>query len=337
MSTPVAFVAKLPPLPAIKEVVRLYKLRAKKQLSQNFILNYNLCKRIIKTAGSLKNSYVCEVGPGPGGLTRAILEAGAAHLSVIEKDDRFFPTLEELNAASHNRMKIYHGDVLHFNMYDIFPPEISRDWSEEPPNAHIIGNLPFSVSTPLIIRWLREISRKEGAWSRGRVRLTLTFQKEIAERMVAPVMNDQRCRLSVMCQNWCDVQHKFTITGKAFVPSPDVDVGVVQFTPRITPQILTAFEYVEKLLRHVFHYRPKMCRKGIETLFPPDRPDLTRRLLTRADVHADSRSYSLHVEDFDRMCQAYKEICDEEPHLLTYDYRSKENAVLWRNRKLLNI
>ena len=89
-------VHKLPPLPAIKDIVRLYKLRAKKQLSQNFILNYNLCRKIVRKAGSLKGHYVCEVGPGPGGLTRAILEAGCSHLSVIEKDRRFFPSLQVL-------------------------------------------------------------------------------------------------------------------------------------------------------------------------------------------------------------------------------------------------
>lgn len=93
--------------------------------------------------------------------------------------------------------------------------------------------------------------------------MTLTFQKEVAERMIAPILNDQRCRLSVMCQYLCDVRHVFTIPGRLFVPEPDVDVGVVHFTPHVQPKINAPFEYVEKLLRHVFHYRQKKCKHGL--------------------------------------------------------------------------
>lgn len=315
---------------SIKDNVRLYKLKAQKSLSQNFLFDENLCRKIVKQAGKMKDSYVCEVGPGPGGITKSILDAGAAHLSVIEKDDRFFPTLEELNQATGGKMKFYHGDVLRFNMHSVFPDEIAKKWNESPPRAHIIGNLPFAVSTALTIRWLKEISLKEGAWSKGRIPLTLTFQKEVADRMVAKVMDKNRCRLSVMCQNWCHVDQKFTIRGKAFVPPPKVDVGVVQFVPRVDPGIDVPFEYVEKLLRHVFHFRMKMCKRGIQTLFPHDRPELTKRLLEESDVHPDSRSYMLDMDDFARLCKVYKSICDEDPDLLTYNYRSHENALLWR-------
>jgi|SRR6218665_864303 len=169
-----------------------------------------------------------------------------------------------LNEASNGIMQIYHDDILKFNLDKVFPAELGADWSAPPPNLHIIGNLPFSVSTPLIIRWLKDISTRDGAWSRGRVPLTLTFQKEVAERMVAPAMQPGRCRLSIMCQNWCHVQHRFTIPGRAFVPAPDVDVGVVHFTPRIEPVIDLPFGLVEKLTRHVFHYRQKMCKRGLQ-------------------------------------------------------------------------
>ena len=169
-----------------------------------------------------------------------------------------------LNEASGGKMRIFHGDVLRFDMDNIFPETAGVAWSDLPPNLHIVGNLPFSVSTPLIIRWLESISVREGPWRRGRVRLTLTFQKEIAERMTAPTMNNQRCRLSVMTQYLCHVQHRFTIPGKAFVPPPEVDVGVVHLVPRVEPLIAQPFKLVEKVMRHVFHYRPKMCKRGIQ-------------------------------------------------------------------------
>jgi len=161
-------------------------------------------------------------------------------------------------------MRIFSGDVLHFDMEQIFPSELSTRWNDTQPHLNIIGNLPFNVSTPLIIRWLEDISMHRGAWKHGRVPLILTFQKEVAERMAAPPLNVQRCRLSVMCQYLCDVQHLFTIGGKSFVPAPDVDVGIVRFVPLAEPLIQAPFRLVEKVMRHVFQFRQKMCKKGLE-------------------------------------------------------------------------
>jgi dimethyladenosine transferase 1 len=327
--TPVGL--RLPPLPSIRDIIRLYKLNAKKQLSQNFLLDSNISRKIVRSAGSLQDGYVCEVGPGPGGITRAILESGIKQLIVIEKDERFMSSLVMLNEASGGMMRIFLGDVVRFDMQTVFPAEMSTEWSnQQTPNLHIIGNLPFSVSTPLIIHWLEDISLRRGAWSHGRVPLTLTFQKEVAQRMVAATMRRQRCRLSVMCQYLCDVQYLFTINGQSFVPAPEVDVGVVHFVPHVEPRIRAPFRVVEKLVRHVFHYRPKMCKHGLQTLFPPERPDLTARILEMSDIHADSRSFMLSIEDFDRLCQAYQQLCEETPGLFEYDYRSKENAANWR-------
>jgi len=172
--------------------------------------------------------------------------------------------LQMLNEASGGMMRIFSGDVLQFNMEQIFPAELSTDWSETQRHLHIIGNLPFNVSTPLILRWLEDMSLHRGAWKHGRVPLTLTFQKEVAERMVSPTLKDQRCRLSVMCQYLCDVKHHFTIGGKSFVPPPDVDVGIVRFVPRVEPCIQAPFKLVEKVVRHVFQYRRKMCKHGLQ-------------------------------------------------------------------------
>ena len=176
----------------------------------------------------------------------------------------YFDVCQRLNEASGGMMRIFSGDVLQFNMEPIFPSELSAHWSDTQRHLHIIGNLPFNVSTPLIIRWLEDMSLRRGAWKHGRVPLTLTFQKEVAERMVASPLTEQRCRLSVMCQYLCDVKHHFTIGGRSFVPPPDVDVGIVRFVPLVEPRIQAPFRLVEKVVRHVFQYRQKMCKNGLQ-------------------------------------------------------------------------
>lgn len=176
----------------------------------------------------------------------------------------YFNIQQMLNEASGGMMRIFSGDVLQFNMEQIFPSELSTHWSDKQRHLHIIGNLPFNVSIPLIIRWLEDMSMQRGAWKHGRVPLTLTFQKEVAERMVASTFKAQRCRLSVICQYLCDVEHHFTIGGKSFVPPPDVDVGIVRFVPLAEPRIQAPFRLVEKVVRHVFQFRRKMVKSGLQ-------------------------------------------------------------------------
>jgi dimethyladenosine transferase 1 len=205
---------RLPPLPSLRDLVRIYKLQAIKQLSQNFLLDEKLTSKIVKAAGNLRDHYVCEVGPGPGGITRPIIRRGAKKVVLIERDKRFASSLGMLKEACPAGMvDIYWGDVLSFDMSQMFPDEVRRSWEDITPPIHIIGNLPFSVSTPLIIKWLDAISERRNAWSYGRVPLTLTFQLEVAERLVAEVLNSQRSRLSIMAQHLCHCSHKFTIPG----------------------------------------------------------------------------------------------------------------------------
>ncbi|EPQ11840.1 Mitochondrial dimethyladenosine transferase 1 [Myotis brandtii] len=177
--------------------------------------------KIVRKAGNLTNAYVYEVGPGPGGITRSILNAGVAELLVVEKDSRFLPGLQMLSDAAPGKLRIVHGDVLTFKVERAFPESLKRQWEDDPPNVHIIGNLPFNVSTPLIIKWLENVSQREGPFAYGRTQMTLTFQKEVAERLAASTGNKQRSRLSVMAQYLCHVQHVFTIPGRAFVPKPE--------------------------------------------------------------------------------------------------------------------
>ena len=316
---------RLPPLPSTGELLRLYKLRARKQLSQNFLLDPKLCSKLVRVAGRLRGARVCEVGPGPGNLTRAILEQGASRVTVVEKDTRFLPALEALQEASGGVLEVCVGDVLAFNMEKIFMSQDSLTlnlWEGPPPNAHIIGNLPFSVATPLTIRWLEDISLRRNAWVEGRTRLTLTYQLEVAQRMAAPPGHHSRSRLSLMCQNWCHVSHRFTIPGRAFVPPPDVDVGVVQLTPRKFPRVALPFPLVEKVTRCLFAFRQKYCRRGAATLFPIGmRDNLVDKLFKVADVDPCLRPFQLSNVEFVRLCHTYKLILDQHPSLTNYNYR----------------
>ncbi|XP_004628618.1 dimethyladenosine transferase 1, mitochondrial [Octodon degus] len=315
---------RLPPLPTIREIIKLFKLQAVKQLSQNFLLDLRLTDKIVRKAGNLTNAYVYEVGPGPGGITRSILSANVAELLVVEKDTRFIPGLQMLSDAAPGKLKIVHGDVLTFKIEKSFPESLKRPWQDDPPNVHIIGNLPFSVSTPLIIQWLENISNRNGPFAYGRTQMTLTFQKEVAERLVATTGSKQRSRLSVMAQYLCSVKHIFTIPGKAFVPKPKVDVGVVHFMPLIQPKIEQPFKLVEKVVQNAFQFRRKYCHRGLSMLFPEARRlESTARLLQLADIDPTLRPTQLSILHFRSLCDIYRKMCDEDPQLFGYNFREE--------------
>ncbi|XP_069344975.1 dimethyladenosine transferase 1, mitochondrial [Eulemur rufifrons] len=315
---------RLPPLPTIREIIKLFRLNAVKQLSQNFLLDLRLTDKIVRKAGNLTNAYVYEVGPGPGGITRSILNANVAELLVVEKDTRFIPGLKMLSEAAPGKLRIVHGDVLTFKIEKAFPESLKRHWEDDPPNVHVIGNLPFSVSTPLIIKWLESISHREGPFAYGRTQMTLTFQKEVAERLTANTGGKQRSRLSIMAQYLCSVKHVFTIPGRAFVPKPEVDVGVVHFTPLVQPMIEQPFKLVEKVVQNVFQFRRKYCHRGLGMLFPEaQRLESTGRLLQWADVDPTLRPSHLSMSHFKSLCDVYRKMCDEDPHLFAYNFREE--------------
>lgn len=315
---------RLPPLPTIREIIKLFRLQAAKQLSQNFLLDLRLTDKIVRKAGNLANAYVYEVGPGPGGITRSILNADIAELLVVEKDTRFIPGLQMLSEAAPGKLRIVHGDVLTFKVEKAFSESLKRPWEDDPPNVHIIGNLPFSVSTPLIIKWLENISCRDGPFVYGRTQMTLTFQKEVAERLAANTGSKQRSRLSVMAQYLCNVRHIFTIPGRAFVPKPEVDVGVVHFTPLIQPKIEQPFKLVEKVVQNVFQFRRKYCHRGLGMLFPEaQRLENTGRLLELADIDPTLRPRQLSISHFKSLCEVYRKMCDEDPQLFAYNFREE--------------
>lgn len=326
---------RLPPLPSIQEIIRIYGLSARKKLSQNFLLDLNLTKKIVKSAGTLDGCIVIEVGPGPGGITRPLLNSTANKVIVIEKDSRFLPSLQVLAEATKHRLEVVHGDILSTNLQSLIPPDCQTQWESSPPQVHIIGNLPFSVSTPLIIRWLDSISTRSSAWSRGRIPMTLTFQKEVAERIVAPPKSEYRCRLSVMCQYLCDVKLKFSIPGRAFVPPPLVDVGVVHFVPKIKPLINQPFKVVEKVNRHLFNMPNKYCSRAVSTFFPLEREDLCTEMIELSGIDPKTRPFEFSIADVRKFCDAYVEIIKKEPQLFEYDYRSKLSSKERKNKQNL--
>jgi len=171
-------IIRLPPLPSIRDLIKLYKLRAMRELSQNFLMDPRLTSRIVRSAGSIKDCEVCEVGPGPGNITRSIIQNMPSRVLIIEKDKRFTPSLEVsfsklfstlktncnlfqlLAESSPVPLELIFGDVMNFNLEKMFNEDYKMEWEDKCPQIHLIGNLPFNVSTPLIIRWLKAISEK---------------------------------------------------------------------------------------------------------------------------------------------------------------------------------
>lgn len=317
--------ARLPPLPTLRDIIKIYKLRAMKQLSQNFLMDERLTGRIVRMCGSITDQHVLEVGPGPGSITRSILRRGPKQLAVVEKDRRFIPTMELLaNAVQPTiRMDIYRDDILRFPIENAFPDNVRCDWMDHRPPVHIIGNLPFAISTRLLINWLKDISLKRGAWCYGRTAMVLTFQKEVGERIVAPILNDKRCRLSVMSQIWTKADLRFVIPGTAFVPKPDVDVAVVRLEPLREPLTTLPFDLVEKIMRYLFSMRQKPIIYAIRNLYPLElRDQLADRTAKLASVSPAAKCYELSTEECLRIATAYDEIAKEYPHVDNYNYRA---------------
>lgn len=209
-------IVRFPPFPTIRDVIKLYRLSAIKQLSQNFLMDEQLTDKIVKCSGNLCNSQVLEIGPGPGAITRSIIKKKPQRIILVEKDERFKPNLEMLKTACStfvDGIDLIFDDILNVNLGNILSEKNINEWSDKSPNIFFIGNLPFSISTALILKWLKNVSEKNGAWSLGRIQMTLTFQKEVAERLVAEAGGNQRCRLSVIAQAWTTPKLKFVIPG----------------------------------------------------------------------------------------------------------------------------
>jgi len=240
--------AELPPL---REALAAHGLLAKKSFGQHFLLDLNVTRKIARLSGAAEGTAVIEVGPGPGGLTRALLETGAVVIAV-EKDARFVPLLAELAAAA-GRLTVVQADALEADE----PALLSAAGAAGLP-ARIVANLPYNVSVPLLVKWLRQGRRWES--------LTLMFQKEVADRITAAADTPDYGRLSVIAQACAHAETVMALPARAFTPPPKVDSAVVRLTPREdapAPELLAA---LERVTQAAFGQRRKMLRSSLKSL-----------------------------------------------------------------------
>ena len=239
-------------LPPLRDIIAEHDLAAKKQLGQNFLLDLNLTSRIARTAGDLSDTTVIEVGPGPGGLTRAILASGAKNLIAVERDDRCIEALNTYLAPAYpDRFQVVSGDALEQD-FEALAPKPRR----------IMSNLPYNIATPLLIGWLKRIHADPSAFAG----LTLMFQSEVADRITAKPRTKAYGRLSIMSQWLCHVRPEFNIDKRAFTPPPKIQSTVVTLTPRKTPLVSVGWDEMEKVTAAAFGQRRKMLRQSLKPL-----------------------------------------------------------------------
>ena len=268
-------------LPTLRDELEAHGLWANKGLGQHFLLDLNITRRIARAAGDIAGKPVIEVGPGPGGLTRALLEAGADPLIVIEKDPRFIPLLAPLADWSGGRLTIVEGDALNADEQTLLGGQ----------RAAVISNLPYNVGTPLLVKWL-----KASAW---RGDMTLMFQKEVAQRIVAKPGSDAYGRLAVLAQARCDARLEFTVPARAFTPPPKIASAIVRLTDRANPYV--DLDGLERVTAAAFGQRRKMLRSALRALTPE-----SEALLRAADLEPTARAEEIDQAGFRRLTDAWR-------------------------------
>lgn len=273
-------------LPPLREVIARHDLRAKKQLGQNFLLDLNLTARIARAAGDLTQCDVLEIGPGPGGLTRGLLAEGARHVLAIEKDARAIPALQEIADAYPGRLTIIHGDALEVDpLAHLTPP------------VRVAANLPYNIGTELLIRWLTPPD-----WPPFWQSLTLMFQKEVAQRIVAKPGSKAYGRLALLAQWRCDAQVVLTLPPQAFVPAPKVESSVVQLTALPGPRFPADPAVLSELTAAAFNQRRKMLRAALRGVHPE-----IEALLTASGIPPTARAEEIGLEGFCTLARNLKE------------------------------
>jgi 16S rRNA (adenine1518-N6/adenine1519-N6)-dimethyltransferase len=272
-------------LPPLREVIARHGLSAKKQLGQNFLLDLNLTAKIARVAGPLDGITVVEVGPGPGGLTRALLAEGAKKVVAIERDERALPALAEIAAAYPGRLDIISGDAMETDYAGL---------ADGP--TRIVANLPYNIGTELLVRWLTVET-----WPPFFESLTLMFQREVAERIVAKASEDAYGRLGVLCGWRTDARIAFNVGPAAFTPPPKVTSAVVHLVPKDISAGVRAVD-VEQITRAAFGQRRKMVRQSLKSTGVA-----VEVLLAAAGLKGDERAEDLPVDAFLAMARALRE------------------------------
>jgi 16S rRNA (adenine1518-N6/adenine1519-N6)-dimethyltransferase len=266
-------------LPPLREVIARHGLAAKKSLGQHFLLDLNLTGRIARAAGDLATGTVIEIGPGPGGMTRALLASGAANVIAVERDARCLPALAEISAAYPGRLTVIEADAL----------EIDAATLGVAPRR-IVANLPYNVATPLLVGWLRTAPSFES--------ITVMLQKEVADRLAAVPRTSDYGRLSIVTQWRCKVRPQFNVAREAFVPPPNVASTVVRLEPYAAPLAPARMETLERVTAAAFGQRRKMLRASLKQLGDAG------ALLSAAGIDGTRRAEELTVEEFCALARA---------------------------------
>ncbi len=269
-------------LSPLREVIARHELSARRGLAQHFLLDGNLTARIVRAAGDIRSRTIYEVGPGPGGLTRALLAAGAKRVVAVERDTRCLEALSELQAAYPGRLDVIQGDALTIDETQIIDTP-----------AAVVANLPYNIATALLIKWLKAPAPFAS--------YTLMFQKEVAERLAAAPANKIYGRLSVMTQWRCAVARHFDIPPRAFVPPPKVVSTVVGLTPHAAPPADADWSDLETVVAAAFGQRRKMLRSSLRGLTVD-----AAGLLEDAGIAGTRRAEDLGVAEFCSLARAYR-------------------------------
>ncbi|HEX7201067.1 MAG TPA: 16S rRNA (adenine(1518)-N(6)/adenine(1519)-N(6))-dimethyltransferase RsmA [Dongiaceae bacterium] len=269
-------------LPPLREVIARYGLGARRALGQHFLLDLNLTGRIARSAGDLGRGTTIEIGPGPGGLTRALLAHGAAHVIAIERDERCLPALEEIAAAFPDRLEIRHADALRLDASALGGAP-----------RRIVANLPYNVATALLLPWLAAAERLE--------RMVLMFQREVADRLLAEPRRKDYGRLSVAAQWRWRVRRLFDIPPRAFTPPPKVTSSVVELLPRERPLAVADPACLERVTAAAFGQRRKMLRQSLRSLGRDP-----AALLATAGIDETRRAEELTIVEFAALAEALR-------------------------------
>jgi 16S rRNA (adenine1518-N6/adenine1519-N6)-dimethyltransferase len=269
--------SRIDSLPPLKDVIARHGIAAKKALGQNFLLDLNLTARIARAAGDLTGADVLEVGPGPGGLTRGLLAEGARQVLAIEKDSRCLPALEEISEAYPGRLSVLNADALEVDPLAHLVPPIK-----------VVANLPYNVGTELLVRWL---TPKD--WPPAWESLTLMFQKEVAERIVAQAGDKAYGRLALLAQWRTDARIVLSLPPEAFSPPPKVHSAVVHLKALETPRFPADAKVLERVVAMAFNQRRKMLRAALKGLTP----DLEDKLIA-AGIKPTDRAETVDLERF---------------------------------------
>ena len=278
------------PLPALGEVIKTHGLRAKKSFGQNFLLDLNLTRKIARSIPDIETSTIYEVGPGPGGLTRALLMEGAPKVFAVEKDPRCVDILNEISKAYDNKLSFINEDAIH----------IDEKLAIDDPNKkiQIAANLPYNIGTILLVKWLTA-----STWPPFYGSLTLMFQKEVAQRIVASPWSKAYGRLSILA-NWrANTKILFDLPPRAFTPAPKVTSSVIQITPNAPIIDGLDGKVLERVVKQAFGQRRKMLRSSLKGFVPN-----LNEIFKKVDILETQRAEEISIEKFCNLAKAIQEL-----------------------------